>query len=55
VEAHLITPVPEQQKLPEPKKEDFTAAVYEYLKSVTGRLNELLYESLEYYVIGYRK
>ncbi|MCI0412721.1 class I SAM-dependent methyltransferase [bacterium] len=55
VEAHLISPVPEQQKLPEPKKEDFHPAVYEYLKSLTGRLNRFLYESLEYYVIGYRK
>ncbi len=55
VEAHLITPVAEQQKLPEPKKEDFEPAAYEYLKSVTGRLNHLLYESLEYYVIGFKR
>ena len=55
VEAHLITPVAEQQKLPEPKKEDFEPAAYEYLKSMTGRLNNLLYDSLEYYVIGYKR
>jgi 2-polyprenyl-3-methyl-5-hydroxy-6-metoxy-1,4-benzoquinol methylase len=55
VEAHLISPVPEQQRLPEPKKEDFEPAAYEYLKSVTGRLNQLLYDSLEYFVVGYKK
>jgi 2-polyprenyl-3-methyl-5-hydroxy-6-metoxy-1,4-benzoquinol methylase len=55
VEVHLISPVPEQQKLPEPKKEDFEPAAYEYMKSVTGRLNNLLFDSLEYYVIGYKR
>ena len=51
-ELHLITPVPEQQKLPEPKKEDFEPPAYEYLKLITTRLNQFLYDSLEYYVIA---
>jgi O-antigen chain-terminating methyltransferase len=54
VQAHLITPVPEQQKLPEPKREDFAPEGYEYLKMITARLNQLLYDSLEYYVAAAR-
>lgn len=54
VQAHLITPVPEQQKLPEPKKEDFAPEAFEYLKMITARLNQLLYDSLEYYVAAAR-
>lgn len=52
IHTHLITPVPAQQKLPDPKKEDFSPAAYEYLKMITGRLNQLLYDSMEYYVVG---
>jgi 2-polyprenyl-3-methyl-5-hydroxy-6-metoxy-1,4-benzoquinol methylase len=52
VQAHLITPVPAQQKLPEPKKEDFSPAAYQYVKTLTGKLNQLLYDSMEYYVVG---
>jgi SAM-dependent methyltransferase len=52
VQAHLITPVPVQQRLPEPRKEDFSPAAFEYLKTITNRLNDLLYDSLEYYVVG---
>ena len=52
VRTHWITPVPAQQKLPEPRKEDFSPAAYEYMKMITGRLNQLLYDSMEYFVVG---
>jgi hypothetical protein len=54
VQAHRITPVSQQHKLPEPRKEEFSPAAYEYLKAVTSRLNDLLYDSLEFYVVGHR-
>ncbi len=55
VQAQMITPVHGPQKLPEPKTEDFSPAAFEHLKMLTGRLNQLLYDSLEYYVVGVRK
>ena len=55
VQMHSITPAADQQKLPEPRKEDFGAGGYEYLKSITSRINDFLYGSLEYYVLGFKR
>ena len=55
VQIHWITPVPEQEKIPEPRKEDFSPAGYEYVKALGTRLNQLLYDSLEYYAVGIRR
>jgi len=49
-----ITPVPEQQKLQQPKIETCGTGVYEYMKGVVAKLNNLIYDHLEYYVLGYR-
>jgi 2-polyprenyl-3-methyl-5-hydroxy-6-metoxy-1,4-benzoquinol methylase len=54
IKLQMITPVPEQQRLPLPKKENSSAELYDYLRTVTQQLNQLLYNSLEYYVVATR-
>jgi O-antigen chain-terminating methyltransferase len=53
IQLQLITEVPSQQTLPYPKRETVSGELFQYLQKVVGQLNQLLYGSLEYYVIGY--
>lgn len=53
VTAHSITPVPDSVRLPLPG-DGLPEEVRSYWTEVVRRLNEFLFDTVEYYVVGYR-